>query len=178
MRDYYLLIDDDRISRKIRPQGLPHDLAFDRLPPISLLDINEDNSGMGDYVDWLDKPRRMVSDRMKAILEQYNPALSVKRTDLIDRKNNKHNVYWVLQVPELECLSPESEFHRNGTVKRLVLDHKRVKEHHFFAIAGIMEPYIVVSLEAAESLLRRGLTGFMLRKAEQWDGGRDDGTLG
>ncbi|MFW5436757.1 imm11 family protein [Paenibacillus apiarius] len=171
MRDYYLILDDDRIGRKVKPLGFRRDVGFEHLPAISVLDVKEEENGPGEYVDWLEKPMRMMSDRMKAIMEKYNRELRVKRVDLIDMKYNLQHEYWVMQVPEVDCLSLESEFHRNGMLKRLVLDKDRVKGHHFFAIQGIAEPYLVASLEAVESLLRRGLTGFMLRKVEQLERG-------
>ncbi|RAT96295.1 hypothetical protein [Brevibacillus sp. Leaf182] len=58
------------------------------------------------------------------------------------------------QVPAVDCLSMETAFHLNGTVKKLVLDTDKIKAHHFFKVQGILEPYIVGSLDAAESFLR------------------------
>ncbi|WP_254612971.1 hypothetical protein [Brevibacillus sp. HB1.1] len=87
---------------------------------------------------------------MKTITAKYNPIVQWKRVDLIDSETNLRNVYWAMQVPAVDCLSMETAFHLNGTVKRLVLDTDKIKAHHFFKIQGVLEPYIVVSLDAAE----------------------------
>lgn len=71
------------------------------------------------------------------------------------------------QVPAVDCLSMETAFHLNGTVKKLVLDTDKIKAHQFFKVQGILEPYIVGGLDAAESFLRRSLNGFVLQKVEQ-----------
>ncbi|NRR23875.1 hypothetical protein [Brevibacillus sp. MS2.2] len=47
------------------------------------------------------------------------------------------------QLPPISVL----EVHLNGTVKRLVLDTDKIKAHQFFKVQGILEPYIVGSLE-------------------------------
>ncbi|MFA4136153.1 MULTISPECIES: imm11 family protein [unclassified Brevibacillus] len=165
MRDYYQLMDDSRIAQKVKPQGLRKEDGFEQLPPISILDVAEHS--FNEYTDWLEKPVPMMSQQMKSIIEKYNPRIQWKCVHLIDKRSGSQNVYWVMQIPTLDCLSQDSEFYLNGTVKRLVLDHEKVKAHHFFAIEGILEPYIVVSLDAAESLLRRSYTGFVLQKVEQ-----------
>ncbi|KZE79612.1 hypothetical protein AV654_15020 [Paenibacillus elgii] len=165
MRDYFLLLDDERIINKTQPAGLGNNVKFEELPPVSVLPV--EYSRTCEYVDWLGKPMRMASDRMKSLMEKYNRYIRFKRVELIDTKQSGQHSYWIMQVPAVECLSPQSEFHPGGTLKRLVLDREQVKGHHMFAIQGILEPYIVVSLDVAESLLRRHWTGFILQKIER-----------
>ncbi|MED4573045.1 hypothetical protein P9302_26940 [Brevibacillus agri] len=132
--------------------------------PLTVLDVQSE--GALAYPDWLEKPTVMLSDRMKSITAKYNPGIRWKRVDLIDRQQNDRNVYWLMQVPAVDVLSKSSEFHQNGALKRMVLDYEKARKHHVFSIQGILEPYIVVSMDAAESFLRRGLTGFVLQKVE------------
>jgi hypothetical protein len=164
VRDYYLLTEDRRISRKVQPTGLPLEEGIEALLPVTVLEVRSEGSLT--YPDWLDRPLYMLSDRMKSITAKYNLGIRWKRVDLIDRQQNDRNVYWIMQVPPVDALSAGSEFHQNGALKRMVLDYEKVKRHHFFSVQGILEPYIVVSLDAAESFLRRGLTGFVLQKVE------------
>ncbi|OBY76476.1 hypothetical protein BBG47_26885 [Paenibacillus sp. KS1] len=171
MRDYYVLLADERIDRKVEPVSQElQGKDFEKLIAITVADAKEYTGRQGEYVDWLEYPLRMASERMKVILERYHLGLRAKRVDLIDRKRGEQHMYWAMHIPELDCLSPESEFHPNRQLKKLVLDKERVKHHHLFTVAGIREPYVIVSLEAAESLLRRGLSGFVLRKVELAEG--------
>ncbi|MBG9564400.1 hypothetical protein P9302_26635 [Brevibacillus agri] len=164
MRDYYLLTEDRRISRKVQPSGLSLEGGMEALLPITVLEVQAE--GVLAYPDWLERPIVMLSDRMKSITAKYNLGIRWKRVDLIDRQQNDRNVYWLMQVPAVDVLAKSSEFHQNGALKRMVLDYEKAKKHHFFSVQGILEPYIVVSLDAAESFLRRGLTGFVLQKVE------------
>ncbi|MFW5433399.1 hypothetical protein [Paenibacillus apiarius] len=164
MRNYYLLIGDERIDRKMEPLGIRKEQRFEDLPGISVLELNENVPY--EFVDWLENPRRMASSCMKTIMEKYNRSLQFKRVDLTVTQLRIQHQYWIIKSPYLDSLSTHSEFLRDGTMKRLILDKGKIKGHHIFMIDGILEPYMVVSLDAAESLLRRSLTGFVLKEIE------------
>lgn len=172
MRDYYLLKDDFRSIYKVDPQR--HDLpkSFNQLPSVSIIPV--DQTSEEQYLDWLSKPWPMISDEMKNILALYNPKMEYKQIDLIDRQNYLQHTYWSFYVPSVDCLSPETEFYPDRSLKNLVVNRQKIKTHHFFSIRGIREPLYLVSLDAAESLLRRELTGFILESVNQAGGNVDE----
>lgn len=168
MHHYYALTNDDRTSSRLK-LALPAKLKtpFANMPPVRVLQA-ENASGEG-YRDWLPfvEAQPLLSDEMKRILEMYNKHIRWKQVHLIHPELNHQALYWIPWIPEVEGTSIHTEFYpHDHTLKRLVLDLSRVKGHHFFRLAGIREPYFIVSLEAAESLLRRSLTGFRLHKLE------------
>ena len=55
-------------------------------------------------------------------------------------------------------------------VKKIVLDGKKVQGKKIFKIKGGDKPLIVVRLDVAESLLRRGFTGIKLTPLEVSEG--------
>lgn len=70
-------------------------------------------------------------------------------------------------VPQnCDCLSSDSEFHKNLTIKRLIIDSKKASGKWIFKIAGIMEAYIFVNLGVAESMLRRDFKGIEFKNVE------------
>ncbi|MOA26381.1 hypothetical protein D3C78_1471700 [compost metagenome] len=159
--NYFLIKEDDRIQRKLS-FSVPG--RFEDVSPYTVIQVS--NSRPHDYVDWIDRPYRLLSDRMKSILYKYNRLTPFKRIDLIDSEAGLHHPYWAVQPLSVKCLSPHTEWNPDSTIKRLVLDSKETKGQHFFAVEGILEPYTFISLDAAESLLRRGFTGFVLKKVE------------
>jgi hypothetical protein len=136
--------------------------TFQDTPNISFYQV--DSSVITQHVDWLDRPRVIISDAMKLLLEKYNPRLRFKAIHCIDQAASLQTTYWIAEIPAVECISPHSQFHNNGTIKKLLLDDKKIKKEHIFMIANVVESYIVISLELAESILRRSMTGFMLTK--------------
>lgn len=163
MTSFYLIEEDTRIQRIVKPR-LERAADFKALPAVAAVQV--ENSLPTDYPDWIEKPERVVSDQLKSVFESLNFQIRFKRIDLVDHARKSHKIYWRMQIPAIDCLSDKSEFHLNQTIKRLVLDPDKVSGKHLFMCKGLLEPYVVISLEGAESLLRRSLTGFKLQKLE------------
>ncbi|MGG1654540.1 hypothetical protein ACIFOF_25670, partial [Paenibacillus sp. NRS-1780] len=90
-----------------------------------------------------------------------------KQLYIVNREPGRQELYWISSVPSVDGISEQTEFYpHDQTLKRLVLDSQKVNGHHFFRLSNVKEPYFIVSLEAAESLLRRSLRGFRLQKLE------------
>ncbi|MGG4554496.1 imm11 family protein [Paenibacillus humicus] len=176
MKPYYLLTEDHRVMHRVTLTGKEVTEPFHSLPPISVISVS--NTTPQQYMDWFIKPRPIISDDMKNILAMYQPHMECKRIDLVDHQQRSQYTYWAFTPPTLDCLSSDAEFYPDGRLKKLVLNREKIKRDHFFTILGIMEPYHVISLDAAESLLRRGLNGFILEDAMISDGGTHESTLG
>jgi hypothetical protein len=120
-----------------------------------------------EYVDFIEKPVPLLSDRGKQIIEKYVPKLYVKSVVLKDMKQLRQELYWLIVPPRIDCLSEQSEFYKDGTLKRLVIDESKAAPYKIFKVEGIMEEYILIRLDVAESLLRRDFTGIRLKKVEK-----------
>lgn len=117
------------------------------------------------YPDFLEFPIPLVSDRLKALLEKYMPGLEWEVAILTDFQQARQDVYWVLRPPFIDCLSAQTEWYSNDTLKRLVLRQGEM-ESPVFRIAGLIEPHIYIHLSVAESLLRRSFTGIRVQRVE------------
>jgi hypothetical protein len=168
MRHYYVLVDDHRISRNIKPMNLDlFKTPFVGMPPAQVLDVHATEDA--EYTDWLpfSPSQPLFSDSMKRILELYNTQARFKQVYIVNREPSRQELYWISSLPSVDGISEQTEFYAHDqTLKRLVLDSHKVNGHHFFRLSNVREPYFIVSLEAAESLLRRSLSGFRLQKLE------------
>ncbi|AOK93039.1 hypothetical protein AOU00_17115 [Paenibacillus polymyxa] len=117
------------------------------------------------YPDFLEFPLPLVSDSMKALLEKYMPELEWKAAILTDFQQARQDVYWVLRPPVVDCLSSQTEWYPDHTLKQLVLKYEKI-EPSIFRIAGLLEAHIYINLAVAESLLRRPFTGVRVQKVE------------
>ncbi len=118
------------------------------------------------YIDFLEHPVPLVSDRVKQLMEKYEEGLFFKPVVLADPKQMRQDLYWVIIPNMVECLSSRSEFHKTGTIKHLIIDSKKVGGIHIFRIAESIEDQILVSLKVAESLLRHEFMGIGLKQVE------------
>lgn len=172
--EFYLFSQDKTIPNAVEPVGILKTLDRDMVNSENLhmmdglavqFEIKE--SSNVEYVDFIESPVPLVSGRLKDILAKYDKKVFFKPIFLADIKRSRQDVYWFMIPENVECLSPKSEFNKNGTLKRIVIDEERVKYCKVFKIKGIMENLIVIRLDVAESILRRGFFGINLTRLEK-----------
>ncbi len=171
--EYFIISQDIAIPDQVQPVGILKVIDRESIKPENIrkmdelavqFEIKENNKAV--YVDFIENPVPLVSDRLKDILSKYEERIFFKPVLLADIKNTRQDVYWLLVPDSIECLSDKSEFNKNGTVKNLVLDENKVRFRKVFKVKGILENLIIIRLDVAESLLRREFTGIKLKKAE------------
>ena len=176
--NYFILSQDERILHAVELIGITQTIkkewltrermaeleSIDRQFPI--LDKSEQ-----DYVDFISRPIALLSDSLKQLVEKYNPRMPFKPLVLVDMPKLKQTLYWLVIPPKVACLSSQTEFHLDGTVKKLVIDEALARPYTFFKINGIKEDFIFVNIELAESMLRRSFRGLRLVNVQtegQW----------
>lgn len=168
------MMQDDRISNAIEPVGVSEVISAEKVVDEQIYKIDKLNlqfpvreKEVVEYVDFIQRPVSLLSDKLKQLIEKYVPDIYTKSVVLVDINRVRQDLYWLVVPPRIKCLSHQSEFHKDGTVKKLVIDEKKVASYKVFKIDGIMEEYTVISLDVAESLLRRDFMGIRLKKIEK-----------
>lgn len=116
--------------------------------------------------DLLQCPVTMFDERFREILEAYEPGLFFQDVVLIHKENALQYQYVHTLMEQVDATSDKTEYYPNGTVKRLVLDHRKIGRHHLFLLEGNHRKDPIVSLALAESLLRRQPVGVCFEEAE------------
>lgn len=124
----------------------------------------EENNGVS-YTDFLEKPLLLVSDTFKIMANLYNRDY-VYRIVVLTEKSGKQSVYWHIDMPEADCLSPRSEYNHDGTLKKIVMQESAAQGRSLLRIKNVHWSAYVIRLDLAESILRRELGGFVLEKLE------------
>ncbi|UHA73170.1 imm11 family protein [Paenibacillus sp. 481] len=107
------------------------------------------------YLDWIDKPYRLVSDRLKKLLELHDAELQWKSVVLTARQAKRQELYWYVVPPERDVLSEKSQRDPMGKWSHIVLRAGKLRRERLFC-AG---EQCIVHLDVAESCLRRSFTG-------------------
>lgn len=171
--NYFILSQDERISNAVEPIGISKVIkkelltaermeeleAIDRQFPV--LDKREN-----DYIDFIEKPIPLLSDSVKQLVGKYEPRLPFKSVVLMNLPKLSQVLYWLIIPPKVACLSAQTEFHLDGTLKKLVIDEALAAPYTIFKIDGIKEDYVIVNIELAESILRRAFRGIRLLKVQ------------
>lgn len=159
--DYFIITQDNRIMDRFELVNISKSmfagLSSEGEEPMQFF-IKENSRK--DYVDFTDRPVILVSDRFKEVLEIYCEQTVYFPVVLFEIKRDVQKLYWYLKPPKVDCLSEQTEFHKNGTLKRLVIKPDLAAGHRVFQIDRILENYMVIDLMVLESLLRRGYIGF------------------
>ena len=154
--DYFLMCQDEKLSEAIQPMGvtkvIPQEffgkreqIEADEVP----LQVYLKDSFCPVYVDFIERPIPLISDKLKQVIERYQREVFFKPVVLGDQRRMTQEVYWWMSPPSLSCLSQQSEFHPNQTIRKLVLDADKITGYHIFRINGVMEKLIVVDLALA-----------------------------
>ncbi|MCA1295681.1 hypothetical protein LBW89_21980 [Paenibacillus sp. alder61] len=155
LKELHKKIDFRHINR-IQPHHLPDTTLF-----------HVQAEAEADDLDVLSTQLFLVSERLKPLIEMYEPDCLFKLIPLIDMIHNKQAIYYLPIFQEIEALSPRSEFTVDRSViKRLVLQEDKLQGKRIFRVAESVKPLIVVRLEVAESILRRDLVGISLKRVE------------
>ncbi len=115
-----------------------------------------------EYIDYIDRPLLLVSDKMKDILKTYNKKLDFKATTLTNMAKQSQEVYWFFEPPIVECLGEKTEYLKDNSIKTPVIDISKTEDLSFFQLKNGIQRINVIRLDLAESILRRRLYGFSL----------------
>ncbi|MEK4628206.1 serine protease [Solibacillus sp. FSL R7-0682] len=171
--NYFILSQDERILNAVEPVGITQTIKKEWLTVEHLSELDAIDSQFPvldkpeqDYIDFISRPIPLLADPLKQLVEKYNPRMPFKPLVLVDIPKIKQTLYWMVVPPKVACLSPKTEFHLDGTVKKLVIDEALAAPYTFFKIDGIKEDFILVNVELAESMLRRSYRGLRLVKVQ------------
>lgn len=173
--DYFLLRQDQRY-RQVPSMENFYDLARRKDFTIhnchKIKDINLARASSPDsldYIDILDRHVYLVSKEVKKVFLLYDPSLQFKMFCLLNQRveGGEAGEYYAPIFPEVDCVSPKSEFNLDKShIKRLVLFKRKIAHFPLFRVANINKESMIVRLDVLESLLRRKLRGLLFSPVE------------
>lgn len=116
--------------------------------------------------DFIQSPVTMFSERLKDVMDAYEPDLVFKDVVLIHKANSLQYHYVQVLMDQLDVISDKTEFYPNHLPKRLILDSQKIGRRNLFFLPGTYRSDPIVGLALAESLLRRNAVGMRLEEVE------------
>lgn len=164
---YFMISQDKELSNLIVPEKLNPSVYkdgvskkdFDKAPPMIVSYFS--NSQELEKPDILYSPAFLVSDRFKKLLKVFNPKMSFKgiRCYPHEMEDSEALLYWWTYIPKVKCLGEETEKDPTGLIKHLVVEEGKLQGKSILVVDGTVENIVLVSLELAESMLRRNFWG-------------------
>lgn len=142
-----------------------HKNSYYKIPKRMLLKIMGDPDTQ--YTDIIVQPMFLISERIKNVLEKYEPNLNYKEIILLDQQYGRAEKYFLPTIEGIDCLEEESEFNLDHSIlNKIVIDSNKTEDKCIFAISGVKNRHIIVRLDFVESILRRNGKGFRLKEIE------------
>lgn len=130
--------------------------SFDKMMPFTVAYyLNEPNIEIPDFIN---VPPFILSDKYKDIFALLEPAIEFKGIQLYPDDKTQYApmpTYWIPYLEKTDCLHKDSEIYDIGTAKKLILQKDAVIGKDIIRPAGIIEDVWLLSLTAAEAVLRR-----------------------
>lgn len=101
----------------------------------------------------------MISEKMYDLFQLYQIGSRAKLVALDDPRGNAL-FYYIYQPPIISCLSEQTEFYPDGTLKKLRLDQHKIGQNKIFQPAWILENFLIVDSEILELLLIEAIYPF------------------
>ena len=136
----------------------------DQIKAVTRIPVTSDVNNF--YPDVIDGPVFIVSDQIKKLIEIYDDSPVWKCVALLDHVLKKQSIYWLPLLDKIDCVSDETEFYKDKSLKKLVLDKEKIGNSKIFRVASISRKLVVVNLDIAESILRRFFQGIKLEKVD------------
>lgn len=111
------------------------------------------------YPDLIDSPVLLVSDDLKKVLQAYTNDLVFKCVAVTDYYEAVQEIYWLMLMDEVDCISDKSTFKKDDTVEELILDKAKIGNKKIFRVANLSEKIVIVNFDISESMLRREFWG-------------------
>ncbi len=164
---YFMISQDKALSNVIAPEKLDGSLYRDDASKKEFDAVQNmvvkyfDNSQELEKPDILCTPAFLVSDRFKKLLRAFDPKMKCKGIRCYPREveDPEALLYWWPWIPRVKCLSEQTVKYPTGLVEHLVAVESRLQGRPILMVDGTIETIVLVSLELAEAMLRRGMWG-------------------
>lgn len=172
--EYFRLITSNCMKEPIRAEGLDTGYYKPNITREEFANIPKAMVSYYDYKaelefpDYIASPVPLFSTKLRNVLQIYDEEILYKpiRFFANQLEVKKSLLYWFLYLRQLDCLHETCEKNPNGSIREVILDRHKIMEQDIFRIQGILENKVIVSLPAAESILRRKLYGIGFEKVK------------
>jgi len=164
---YFMISQDKALSHVIAPEKLDGSLYRDGVSKkefdavANMVVTYFDNSQELEKPDVLYSTAFLVSDRFKKLLRAFDPRMKCKGIRCYPHQveDPEALLYWWPWIPRVKCLSEQTVRYPTGLVERPVAVESRLQSRPILMVDGTVETMVLVSLELAEAMLRRGMWG-------------------
>ena len=137
--------------------------TFPKLPDMQLFMIEPSENTI--FTDIILFPFLLVSPMVQGVIKMYRERCFFRKVILLDQKNQESVLYYLPVLDETSDIQIQRIQYTNGRGVPEISDIKGEKiepDRNLFWVKDSKKRHIILSLDMAESLIRRGITGLGL----------------
>ena len=165
---YFQIVPDDK--NKNAPSLMHKNTIGNENNPKEAMQIYVNDSKIIEYSDFMDTPFLLVSDRFYKAIQMYNKDYIGKVVVLTEKEKKVQTAYWHIPLPNVDYFLDEDKptsgnFLTRKSAEFYKVDSSKVEGLSFFMFQWrpTTKATYIIRLDLAESLLRRGISGFGLK---------------
>jgi hypothetical protein len=105
-----------------------------------------------------------ISDKLRTILEKYDPDIFNGIVAVINPDTKESCVYKVMKPYLRDGISSATKYRSDKTVEKLEIDRDKIGPFKIFLLKSEREEFVVVSLEVVERVLREEIKGIKFKR--------------
>lgn len=144
--------------------------TFPKLPDMQLFTIEP--SERTDYTDIILFPFLLVSPMVREVIEMYRELCFFRRVVLLDQKKMESECYYLPVLDETSDIRLRRKTYKNGVCisdDTIIKEERIYPDRNLFWVRDSKKRHIILSMDMAESLIRRGVSGLGLCEVELYD---------
>lgn len=168
---YFILKQDRNLTNAIEINGFNNSQKMillkedeNKYKDCTSVPITSNDSSV--FPDFIQAPVLLVSDELHKLFNLYENTIIYKIAVFSDLEREIQKVYRLVLPDVLDCLSDKTIYLKNGWVDKIVLDKNKIGNHNIFQVKAGVDYYFIVSLDVAESILKRDFMGIVMEKVE------------
>ncbi|MFF2089254.1 hypothetical protein [Paenibacillus sp. NPDC058174] len=115
-------------------------------------------------------PLLLLSEELSLFILKANPEISYKRVVVMNLEKQNQSFYKWMDLPKAACPAPERTLVQGGQIMAMTADIRGLEDAPVFTIPYYRAHVIIARLDAAESLLRAGIYGLVVRPIQIAEG--------
>lgn len=122
-----------------------------------------------EFTDIIRFPFLLISPRVKDVIKMYRQVCFTKEVVLFERQQGRPELYYLPVFEEIDQMQPVISRYEDGVCISQSGQKSKEKasiEKHIFWLKEGEERHTIVSLDLAESLIRRGITGLGIEEVQ------------
>ncbi len=143
---------------------------FDKLPEVHSFFIETSNHTV--FTDMILFPFLLVSPVFQEVIRMYRERCFFRTVILMDAVNKESRMYFLPVLDETNELQIQRIPYKNGTAASEMPDKGNGPvelDRNLFWVRDSRKRHIILSMDMAESLIRRGITGLGLCEVKLWE---------